>query len=338
MEKSISQSVSAIHGPPGTGKSQVASRIVWSLLQMSTDEKILCSTPANVAIDSLLLRCEKECTELGIRNLKFARVWSLSQTKAQYSNRMHTVLEQPYHIEKLRLDIARKGVRERWAQYLEGHNTLINHGVINNPEVNEQWSKDTAILTRLAMDDARVAFSTTAALSSTALKYSGGEKGETMTWGPATWILDEAGQANADAILLGLVTFARSLKRFIMVGDHLQLPGFTGSDLARKVFKKSFLETFVNRGFPSVLLNVQFRALEVCMRPINNGKTTYLLKIAKLTKDSRIWQENHFRVQHWQPWNPRRVLSYSQEQLAPGCHCWNNAIRAYDIAQLRQCR
>ena len=66
VKSSLMHCVSVIHGPPGTGKSQVASRIVWCLLHFA-DEKILCSAPAIVALESLLRRCIKECRSRGLQ-------------------------------------------------------------------------------------------------------------------------------------------------------------------------------------------------------------------------------------------------------------------------------
>ena len=91
------------------------------------------------------------------------------------------------------------------------------------------------------MNEARVAFCMTAALSSPALKWK--VKGKTTTWPAYSWLLDEAGQSNPDAILLGLVTFASTLERFIMLGDctrmvetsrnPCQSPGETTADRGR---------------------------------------------------------------------------------------------------------
>ena len=269
VQKSFTNSLFAVHGPPGTGKSQVASRILWCFLHMFKDRKVLCSAPANVALESLLHRCIKECKGLGIKEPQFVRIWSVSQTKAQYSNGNYAVLDDPYHIEALRVKKARSNP-VRFAAYLQGHVKLRELGVIDNVRLHQDWDKSTTILTRIVMDEARAAFCTTAALSSPALKWK--VDGETRTWPADTWLLDEAGQANPDAILLGLVTFASTLTRFTMLGDHLQLPAFKGSNLAKKVYIKSFLEQFVSRGFPYVLLNHQFRALDLCMWPVNKGK------------------------------------------------------------------
>lgn len=272
VKMSVCHSVSAVHGPLGTRKSQVASRILWCLLQMSASQKILCSAAANVALESLLSRCIKECESMGMTDLPFVRIWSLAQTKSQYSNEEYEVLTKPYHIEALRLNIARSD-ESKWAAYLTGHSLLMKEKVINNKKTFEAWNNDAKILTRLVMDNARVAFYTTAALSSPALKWrvSGGAP---MTWPAGTWLLDEAGQANPDAVLLGLVTFANTLQRFIMLGDHCQLPAYKGSDLAKtsKVYGTSFLESFCKRGFLYVLLNYQFRALDSCMLPVNKGE------------------------------------------------------------------
>lgn len=73
------------------------------------NEKILCSAPANVALDSLYHRCIKEFKNLRIRDIPFVRVWSVSQTKAQYAIG-DEVLNDPYHIERLRVGLARADV------------------------------------------------------------------------------------------------------------------------------------------------------------------------------------------------------------------------------------
>ena len=270
VRNSITHNVFAVHGPPGTEKSQVASRILWCLLGMYNDRKVLCSAPANVALESLLHRCIKECKVLGMEEHPFVRIWSVSQTKAQYSISDHAVLDEPYHIEARRVKKARSNP-VRFAAYLQGHEKLRKFGVINKVKLHQDWNKDTTILTRMVMDEARVTFCTTAALSSPALRWK--IDGATRTWPADTWLLDEAVQANPDAILLGLVTFAPSLTRFTMLGDHLQRPAFKGNDLAKRVYVKPFLEQFVTRGFPFVLLNHQFRALDLCMWPVNKGKS-----------------------------------------------------------------
>ena len=97
VEDSIMNKLFAIHGPPGTGKSHVASRIIWVLLTMFPGEKVLCSAPANVALESLMNRCIKECKALGMEELPFVRIWSISQTKTQYSNREYAVLDAYSH-------------------------------------------------------------------------------------------------------------------------------------------------------------------------------------------------------------------------------------------------
>ena len=102
VDQAISHSLCAIYGPPGTGKSQVASRILCCLLKMG-GEKILCSAPVNVAFESLYHRCIKECNTLGFKEIPFVRVWSVSQTKAQYSIG-DEVLKDPYHTERLRIN------------------------------------------------------------------------------------------------------------------------------------------------------------------------------------------------------------------------------------------
>ena len=190
VSSSIKHKLCAIHGPPGTGKRHVASRIILCLLQISLDEKIPCSAPANVALDSLTLRCIKLCTSRGMANLPFVRVWSVSQTKAQYSSGESDLLNDPYHIETLRVNLARRHER-RFARYLEGHVVLRDHGVINDVKLHDDWNKATTTLTRMVMGDARVVFCTTASLASPVLKWKG-SGGETMTWedGPRVGTLD----------------------------------------------------------------------------------------------------------------------------------------------------
>ena len=78
VQKSITNSLFAVHGPPGTGKSQVASRILWSFPQMYIDGKVHCSAPAKVALKSLLQRCIKECKVLGRKEPSSVRILSVS--------------------------------------------------------------------------------------------------------------------------------------------------------------------------------------------------------------------------------------------------------------------
>ena len=188
---------------------------------------------------------------------------------AQYAEGNSAVLDHEFHIEKLRL-IKAGADRNRFARYLEAFQRLKDFGVINNAQLFQDWSSATKILTRQVMEDARVAFCTTAGLSSPALCSV--QQGVRTAWPATSWLLDEAGQANPDAVLLGLVTYSPTLKRFTMLGDYFQLKPFKGSLLAQRVYRQSFLETFCARGFPVELLNHQFRALDLCMWPVNMGK------------------------------------------------------------------
>lgn len=321
VQNAITNCLFAVHGPPGTGKSQVASRILWCLLSMFGDRKVLCSAPANVALESLLRRCIKECKDLGMKELPFVRIWSVAQTKAQYSNGDYAVLDEPYHIEALRVKKARINPI-RFAAYLQGHEKLRELGVIDNIKLHQDWDKTTKILTRMVMNEARAAFCTTAALSSPALKWK--EGGETKTWPAGTWLLDEAGQANPDVVLLGLVTFASTLTHFTMLGDHCQLAAYKGSSLAKRVRTKPFLEQYVDRKFPYVLLNHQFRALDVCMWPVNRGKseTECSCQNTILMSVSRIWRSNCLGVQPGRTWTSWPCCLPSSEYVAGVSYCW----------------
>ena len=72
VKLSVMHRVSAVYGLPGTGKSKVASRIVFCLLNL--EEKTLCSAPNNVILESLLSRCTKECITFSTEHPPFVRI------------------------------------------------------------------------------------------------------------------------------------------------------------------------------------------------------------------------------------------------------------------------
>lgn len=50
------ETVAAIHGPPGTGKTHTLVELIYQLLTKEPHEKILITTPSNLALDNLLIR------------------------------------------------------------------------------------------------------------------------------------------------------------------------------------------------------------------------------------------------------------------------------------------
>lgn len=161
--------------------------------------------------------------------------------------------------------------KTRYASYLKAVEVLTNSGKITDPELFNAWSKATLQLTEQVMKNVRMAFCTTAGIRSSALYRKDKKTGEEWSWPATTCVFDEIGAAHDYEVLLPILTFKSTLRRLIVAGDYKQLPPYAASPLAKLRSRKTWFEHFIQRKFPQVQLNVQFRTLEEAY-VVNHGK------------------------------------------------------------------
>ena len=125
--------VSAIWGPPGTGKSLVLAMFIEYLVK-HTDEQVVACALANMVVDFLLASCIKVARIFSPdAQLPFARMYSESQILAQWQVGETKTLNAPYHIDNLRHQVAQKNPTS-WRSYLEGRQSLASFGSFTNME------------------------------------------------------------------------------------------------------------------------------------------------------------------------------------------------------------
>lgn len=97
IESMLSHRTSIVWGPPGTGKSTSLAALI-RLLLTDTDEKIVGTAMANVAVDSLLESCHKLWCRIaeGHSSAPFARIFSEAQIEAQWQASDYTTLNGQY--------------------------------------------------------------------------------------------------------------------------------------------------------------------------------------------------------------------------------------------------
>lgn len=82
--------------------------------------------------------------------------------------------------------------------------------------------------------------------------------------------MDEAGCANPGEVIMPVITFASTLRRFVLAGDPRQLPPFALTAAAKQRYKKSTFESFMDQGFPMTMLDRQFRTHNEAYDPVGH--------------------------------------------------------------------
>ncbi|KAL8732748.1 MAG: hypothetical protein Q9166_002528 [cf. Caloplaca sp. 2 TL-2023] len=266
-----SKHISIIHGPPATGKSET---IAWTACKCSRDrpgEKILVCAPTNVAVNEICARMVKVWGKRIDKTLKlqFVRLYSEGQIRQQMRNEQKSDYENPVHLDWLRYSLANKNPG-KYQGYLRGREQLINVHAINSKDLWDGYIHQARELTDRVLKDALVVFVTCDSLRCRALRRTetiideetGASKERVVAWEATTCIMDEAGCANPLQVLIPLTTFNKTLKHFILAGDHKQLPPHIESQEAKDLWTKSFLKDCIDKKVPYVLLNRQYRAHE----------------------------------------------------------------------------
>ncbi len=203
-----------IQGPPGTGKTTVITEIVNQILKTNKLAKILVTSQSNQAVDNVL---EKIC-EIEDKIVRFGEEKKLSCIAKEYHEEQ--VFYKYLQIVKARLE-------------QDSTNYFIQNESLS--ELHEQWKhhilQGSDELKSLLFKKIRVIFGTLVGISSW-------QDFRNIEFDYV--IVDEAGRANLAELMIPL----RRAKRFILVGDHKQLPPVVEDEVVAKMkeYNKKDLE------------------------------------------------------------------------------------------------
>ena len=298
-----------IHGPFGTGKT----RTLVELISQETRQghKVLATAESNAAVDNILERL-MENKKLNLTRLGHPQRVSkhnITQTLA-YKVENHELNKKIKRIHKKidKLIEKRKHYTKPTPQYRRGfgdYDILYNasrgkggrgispdqmksmaHWIATNQEIDEAHSEIRRIENRMIRDiieRSNVILSTN---SSAALESIARIKFDVA-------IIDEASQATIPSILIPIA----KAHRFILAGDHKQLPPTIISEKAHPLEKTLFEELIKRYPFKSQLLNVQYRMNKMLMefpnREFYNNNLKSDSSVDEITLDDLLGVDNN---------------------------------------------
>ena len=260
---SLKRNLELIQGPPGTGKSTIIAHMIRTLkgktLLTSKNNQAIAAVclklKTNMVVLGSLKRVAEECHPFHIDNLVKVRVDKVPKIKA-YRFRLKVLKKlKGSRFAKLVIKLFRKKEREKLQ-------TLLQAAI----------SKYTKNFYHHIMHTTKVYLSTIAS-----------------SWRARTVeniIVDEAGTVEEESMLL---LFGRAQK-YILVGDHKQLPPFTEVKHFKPV---SFFERMVRNGHQVHTLTTQYRMAESIGKMVS--KTFYddkLSHMADNTEDTLVWKKH----------------------------------------------
>lgn len=290
-----------IHGPFGTGKTRTLIELINQ--EYLLESKILATAESNAAIDNILERLSKIKTEMNLtrlghpqrvdkENIKYTlaykvenhplnkkideikeKIEKLSEKRDEYTKPTPRYRRGYSDSEIFRLGVQRQGGRgispktmNSMANWLEKNRDIDElHSTIKDIENN---------MIQDIVDKSDVILSTN---SSAALEAISKTKFNIA-------IVDEASQATIPSVLIPIA----KAKKFVLAGDHKQLPPTIISNKAQKL-ENTLFEELINK-YPnkSVLLNTQYRMNELLMDFPNSEFYNSKLNSAETVKDITI--------------------------------------------------
>lgn len=281
IEMALKHKVSTIFGPATTGKSFTLAALIMSLA--NNGDKVVVSSPTNVGVDALVQKLSTEAPKFGFPPRSFfVRLYSTSQIRAQYALTQVRVLTANFHIEQIQLRLANMSP-DAYQGFLKEIEELRKYGTISAKEDQKKYNVDSSKLTKEILGWINVVFCTNANLRSSAL----GPKvdGKRQWWPATTIIMDEAGCANPGEVIMPVITFATTLRRYVLAGDPCQLPPFALTVAAKQLYKKSTFESLMDQEFPMTMLNRKFRTHSEAYDPV--GHVVYKNAVSSEIETSR---------------------------------------------------
>ncbi|EKF50231.1 DNA helicase [Thermosipho africanus H17ap60334] len=288
---SISKALSSknfflIHGPFGTGKTRTL--VEYILQEVKRGKKVLVSADSNMAVDNLVERLSEKVSHVRIGHPsrvskkllsstllfkieKHKRYKELYKLKEEFSNLIEKREKFQKPIQKWRrglsdeqiLKLSKEGKTTRGIP-LKMINAMAEWITLNNKieKIKEEMEKLEEEISKDIIENSSVVFSTNSSSYSEILK---GFEFDVV-------VIDEAAQTTIPSVLIPL----SKGKKFVLAGDHKQLPPTIISEKAKELSITLF-EILVDK-YPHMkeLLNIQYRMNEKIMEFPNiefyNGK------------------------------------------------------------------
>jgi predicted DNA helicase len=291
----VTQDFFLIQGPFGTGKTRTLAEIVLQLVRKG--EKVLVCAESNVAVDNLVkkLRGKTKIVRLGHPS-RVAKdlIDSTLSFQVENSKKYQKVKELRKKVEELieskgqflkptperkrglgdekilRLAQAKRTKRgikmediESMAEWIKIQNQIV--------KIIKEISKIEEKIAQKILEEAEVVLCTN---SSAALEFLRDFEFDSV-------VIDEATQATIPSILIPIC----KAKKFILAGDHKQLPPTVLSERAKALSETLFEKLIQKYPEKSVLLNVQYRMNEILMEFPNKEFYEGKLKTDESVKD-----------------------------------------------------
>lgn len=235
-----------VHGPPGTGKTTTLIEAIIQLIRK--EEKVLVSAPSNTAVDNIA----KGLIASGVKILRVGNITKTDEAifshtpegKLSNSKQQKEIKELKIRAEQFR-KMALKYKRSFGKAEREQRNLLFKE--VRN--IRDEIKKLQAYNEEKLFAEAEVILGTPVGLYDAKINHL---KFETL-------VIDEAGQCIEP---LAWCIFPLS-KKYVLAGDHLQLPPTVLSDEAAKLgLNKSILEIAIASIGNAYLLDTQYRMRE----------------------------------------------------------------------------
>lgn len=250
VEEMISENtVSIIHGPPGTGKTTTLVAGIKALIHKK--KKVLLCAPSNAAVDNI---CEKMIVA-GVKVVRVGNAAKASEEALKADLEQLIKKDRTFKLVRNLQDQADK-IRDKAFKYkrnfgkeeYEERKRLKKEFKDLRKDI-KQMQRD---ITKNILADAQVICGTFVGVQGVARTIENFD----------TVVVDEAGQAIEPAIW----SVAHYANKLVIAGDDLQLPPTVKSMEAEKMgLSKSVLEMATEIDFPKHLLNVQYRMNERIM-------------------------------------------------------------------------
>ena len=237
-----------IHGPFGTGKTETLIELIYQ--EVKKDNKVLVTAESNIAVDNIVERLSK-INDLNIvrfghpqkvsKDIESQTLMSKLENHDLYSKieRFNKEMERlSNELDKIKSKSKSKNRKNFLRKEIRKYNGHIR--------------KTEKIIMEDIIKESQVILTTNSSAARDELSD--------IEFGVA--IIDEASQTTIPSILIPI---AKS-KRFILAGDHKQLPPVVSSDSAKEL-EETLFEKFIEK-YPSKkqLLNVQYRMNEKLMK------------------------------------------------------------------------